>query len=70
VQFIVCENSKITVGVDRAVGQLYGRIIAQLNHCNGKMFHGQPMSVVIRHDLSAEEIQKLLATAGVQYVRT
>lgn len=69
VQFIVCENSRITVGVDRAVGQLYGRIIAQLNHCNGKMFHGQPMSVVIRHDLSAEEIRKLLATPGVQYVR-
>jgi len=69
VRFIVCENGRITVGVDQAVGQLYGRIIAQLNHCNGKMFHGQPMSVVIRPDLSAEETRQHLAGAGVQYVR-
>jgi hypothetical protein len=69
VRFIVCEQGRITVGVDRAGGQLYGRINAQLNHCNGKMFYGQPLSVVIRDDLSAEEARHLLAGPGVQYVR-
>lgn len=69
VRFIVCEDGRITVCVDRAGGQLYGRINAQLNHCNRKLFFGQPMSAVIRHDLSADDTRQLLTGAGVQYVR-
>jgi predicted Ser/Thr protein kinase len=69
VRLICCEEGRITVGVDQAVGQLYGRINSQLNLCNRKLFFGNPMSVVIRADLSAEETQQLLAGAGVQYVR-
>jgi len=69
VRFLVCVDRKVTVGVDRAVGQLYGRINNQLNYCNSKLFFGQPFSVVIRHDLSAGEIRQLLEGAGVQYVR-
>ena len=69
VRFLVCEDRKVTVGVDRAVGQLYGRINNQLNYCNGKLFFGQPFSVVIRHDLSADETRQMLEGAGVQYVR-
>jgi hypothetical protein len=69
VRFLVCMDRKVTVGVDRAVGQLYGRINNQLNYCNRKLFFGQPFSVVIRHDLSADEIRQLLEGAGVQYVR-
>ena len=69
VRFLVCVDRKVTVGVDRAVGQLYGRINNQLNYCNGKLFFGQPLSVVIRHDLGAEEIRQRLEGGGVQYVR-
>ncbi len=69
VRLIVFENGKITVGVDRAVGQLYGRINGQLNHCNRKLFFGPPMSVVIRENLSTDETRQLLAGTGVQYVR-
>jgi serine/threonine protein kinase len=69
VRFIFCQDGKITVGVDQAGGQLYGRINTQLSNCNRKLFFGQPMSVVIRPDLSAEETRLLLAGAGVQYVR-
>jgi serine/threonine protein kinase len=69
VRFLVCVDRKVTVGVDRAVGQLYGRINNQLNYCNRKLFFGQPFSVQIRHDLSADEIRHLLEGPGVQYVR-
>ena len=69
VRLIVFENGKITVGVDRAVGQLYGRINGQLNQCNRKLFFGPPMSVVIRENLSTDETRQLLAGTGVQYVR-
>ena len=69
VRFIFCEDGKITVGVDRPVAQRYGRINSQLSTCNRKLFFGQPMSVVIRHDLSADETRRMLAETGVQYVR-
>ena len=69
VRFLVCVDRKVTVGVDRAVGQLYGRINNQLNYCNGKLFFGQPFSVAIRHDLSADETRQMLEGPGVQYVR-
>ncbi len=59
VRFLVCVDRKISVGVDRAVGQLYGRINNQLNSCNKKLFFGQPFTVVIRHDLNADEIRQL-----------
>jgi len=69
VRFVVCVDRKITVGVDRVVGQLYGRINNQLNYCNRKLFFGEPFSVMIRHELSADELRQLLESAGVQYVR-
>ena len=69
VRFIVCKDATITVGVDRAVGQLYGRINTQLNRCNRRLFFGPPMSVTVREDLSTEETRQLLSGAGVQYVR-
>jgi serine/threonine protein kinase len=69
VQFITCHDRVITVGVDRAAGQLYGRINGHLNDCNRKLFFGEPLSVVIRQDLTAEETRQLLSGPGVQYVR-
>jgi hypothetical protein len=69
VRLIVSQDRRITVAVDRAVAQLYGRINTHLNVCNRKIFFGAPLMVSIRHDLSPEEIQQLLAGHGVQYVR-
>jgi hypothetical protein len=69
VRLITCDEGKITVCVDRAPGQLYGRINSQLNQCNSKLYFGKPMSVVIRQDLGADETARLLAGPGVQYVR-
>lgn len=69
VRFIACQERRITVGVDRAAGQLYGRINKQLSSCNRKLFFGEPLSVVIRSDLTEEETRQWLATPGVHYVR-
>jgi hypothetical protein len=69
VRFIACQDRRIIVGVDRAVGQLYGRINTQLNYCNRKLFFGQTLSVVVRHDLTPEETRQCLASPGVEYVR-
>jgi hypothetical protein len=69
VQIIVCQDRRIMVSVDHAAGQLYARINRQLNSCNRKLFFGEPMSVVIRSDLTAEETRQWLSAPGVQYVR-
>lgn len=69
VRIIAVQGSRIVVVVDRAPGQLYGRINSQLNTCNRLLFFGQPMQVLIRHDLSAEERLELLRGPGVQYAR-
>jgi serine/threonine protein kinase len=69
VRLIVSQGRTITVGVDRAVGQLYGRINAELSNCNRKLFFGPPWSVSIRHDLSPDESRQLLTGPGVRYVR-
>jgi serine/threonine protein kinase len=69
VRFIACQDRRITVSVDRAPGQLYARINQQLNACNRKLFFGEPMTVVIRSDLTVEETRQSLAAPGVHYVR-
>jgi len=69
VRFIACQDRRITVGVDRATGQLYERINSQLNSCNRRLFFGEPLSLVIRTDLTAEEMRQWLAAPGVRYLR-
>jgi hypothetical protein len=69
VRMIAVQERRITVVVDRAVGQLYGRIHGQLNACNRKLFFGEPLSVTIRHDLTPPETHTLLTSTGVHYVR-
>ena len=69
VSLIVCQDHRLIVVVDRAGGQLYGRISKQLNECNHKLFFGKPLTLVIQHDLAPEALRLLLVSPGVQYVR-
>jgi serine/threonine protein kinase len=69
VRLIAVQEHRITVVVDRPVGQLYGRINTQLNICNRKLFFGEPLCVTIRHDLTAPETHAFLTNTGVHYVR-
>ncbi len=47
VRVIVCHDRLITVVVDRAISQLYGRIQTQLDECNRRLFYG---SALVRGD--------------------
>jgi serine/threonine protein kinase len=69
VRFIVCQNRQIVVSVDRTAGQLYARINRHLSSCNRKLFFGEPMTVVIRSDLTPEDTRQWLSSPGVRYVR-
>jgi hypothetical protein len=69
VHVIIAQEHRLMVVVDRAPGQLYGRISQQLNQCNRKLFFGRPMEATVRHDLGDMEVQGLMNGPGVQYVR-
>ena len=69
VRLISSDAGRVTIIVDRPVAQLYGRINGYVHDCNQKLFFGQPLSVVIRHEVGAEEIHRLLASPNVHYVR-
>jgi len=69
VRLITAQQSHLTVVVDRPVAILYSRINQQLQTCNRRLYLGQPMTVSILHDLSAEKTQQLLSGPGVHYVR-
>jgi serine/threonine protein kinase len=69
VRLIAMHDRQVTVVVDRPVAQLYGRINHQLRTCNRKLYFGEPMTVSILHEVSSDQIGKLLAGPGVQYVR-
>ncbi|MEK7677479.1 MAG: protein kinase [Verrucomicrobiota bacterium] len=69
VRLIAFQDRQVTVVVDRPVAQLYGRINAYSSACNRKLYSGQPMTVSILHDVSPEQLRKMLASPGVQYVR-
>ncbi len=69
VRLVIAHQNNLTVVVDQPVAQLYRRIQQHTSAYNQKLFFGQPMSAVIRHDLSPEECRALLNGPGVQYVR-
>ena len=69
VRLIVFHSGHFNVVVDRPVAQLYGRLNQQLCTCNRKLYFGQPFTLSILHELSREQLNKMLAGPGVQYVR-
>ena len=51
------------------MAQLYGRINDRLIPCNRKLYQGEPMTVSIVHEVTPEQIHKMLTDSGIQYVR-
>jgi hypothetical protein len=70
VRTITSQGNLITLAVDRAPAQLYGRVHGLLDDANRKLFFGQPMTVTIRSDLDARGLRQLLAGGGVRCVRS
>ena len=69
VRLIATQGHEVTVIVDHPVAQLYGRINDHLRSCNRKLYFGEPMTASLLHDISPEQIHKILSSPGVQYVR-
>ena len=69
VRLITLQKRQFNVVVDRPVAQLYGRINSLLQSANRELYHGEPLTLSVLHDLTEEQIRQMLTSPGVQYMR-
>ena len=69
VRLITLQKRQFNVVVDRPVAQLYGRINGLLQSANRELYHGEPLTLSVLHDLTDEQLRQMLTSPGVHYVR-
>jgi predicted Ser/Thr protein kinase len=69
VRLVIFHKGQFTVVTDNPTAKTYLKLNALLTAANERLYHGDPMTLVVREGLEEEEIRRLLATPGVQFVR-
>jgi hypothetical protein len=69
VRLIMWQQTKVTVVVDHIRAKIYLRVNSLMEEVNSKLFFGEPLTVVVRDDVAADEFRKLLYEPGVLYLR-
>ncbi len=69
VRVIAFHKGEFTVVADAPTARTYVRLNALLASSNGRLFRGEPMTMVIREDLDEAATRSLLSSPGVQHVR-
>ena len=69
VRLVAIDGMRFTMLVDRAQARTYVRANALLDEINSSMFFGDPFTLLIRDQFSAEEERHLLSGPGVLHVR-
>jgi predicted Ser/Thr protein kinase len=69
IRVVALDGMRLTVVADRAQARTYVRANAVVDRVNSSMFFGEPFTVVVRDDASAEEVKALLTGPGILYVR-
>jgi hypothetical protein len=69
VRLITLQQGQFLVAVESPTARTYLKLNALLASINEKLFHGEPMSLVIREGLPEDEIKKLLSSPGVRFLR-
>jgi len=69
VRLVALKERRAVVVVDRMQAKTYIRLHGIVDTLNRKLFFGAPMSVVIRDDVSPEELRQMLREPGITYLR-
>jgi serine/threonine protein kinase len=69
VRLVSVSGNHVTVVADRALAKTYVRVNALMESVNTHMFFGEPFTVTVRDDVSADETRTLLMGSGVLFVR-
>jgi protein kinase-like protein len=69
VRAVTLDGTKLTVIADKAVAKTYVRLHAEVDSINASMFLGDPFTLVVRDDVSPDEVRAILGGPGILYVR-
>jgi len=69
VRMITLHKGEFTIVADHPTAKTYLKLNALLTAANDSLYHGEPMTMVVREDLPEEEMRKLLSSPGVRFLR-
>ncbi|HEV8335842.1 MAG TPA: serine/threonine-protein kinase [Candidatus Polarisedimenticolia bacterium] len=69
VQTILFHRGQFTVAAENPTARTYLKLNALLTAANERLYHGEPMTLVVREGLDEAESRSLLSMPGVQFVR-
>jgi predicted Ser/Thr protein kinase len=69
VRLVTFHKGQFTVITEHPTAKTYLKLNALLTAANERLYHGDPMTLVVREGVDAEEFRRLLASPGVQFVR-
>jgi eukaryotic-like serine/threonine-protein kinase len=69
VRIVAFREGRATVVVDRMQAKLYLRMNSLMDAVNKKYFHGRPIGLSVRDDVSQDELRRMVGEGGVLYVR-
>ena len=69
VRLVTFHKGQFTVITEHPTAKTYLKLNALLTAANERLYHGDPMTLVVREGLDPEEFRRLLASPGVQFVR-
>ncbi|HZI92659.1 MAG TPA: serine/threonine-protein kinase [Patescibacteria group bacterium] len=69
VRLVSFHDGQFTVVADKPTAKSYLKLNALLTTANQRLFRGEPMTMIVREDIDAGEMKKLLSSPGVQFLR-
>ena len=69
VRLIAFHKGQFTIVADGSSAKTYIKLNGLLTASNERLFHGEPMTLVVREDVEDEEAKRILSSPGVQFVR-
>ena len=66
---ITLHQGEFTVVVENPTAKTYLKLNALLTSSNERLYHGDPMTLVVREGVGEEELRKLLSSPGVRFLR-
>jgi hypothetical protein len=69
VRLVTFHKGQFMVVADNPSAKTYVKLNALLSTANERLFRGEPMTLIVRENLPAEETAKILSSPGVRFVR-
>jgi hypothetical protein len=69
VRLITLHKGEFTVVVENPTAKTYLKLNALLTSANERLYHGDPMTLVVKEGLAEEELRKVLSSPGVRFLR-